>query len=324
VGQPPVQPLPGAGLVCGGLALGIDAAQTYEQVKPVLSTFGNKRTHMGAIGMGLTAKLVHNQMLYSTLQVISESFAMGVKLAQETIHFIGRKGTVILVSGGPGATNLNQRLAGARQVAQDTTSAHQFGGVAADGTEQTVIPPGPGGTRHGHQYNVYKAAPVEAIAFFDRALALIPAGEATIDLRLRATIGQGKVGWSFTGSDRYIAHLESIIDEAGDRADPRDTAPAEVVLTRTADRDPAEACWALHRQGYRWIVAVSGSPSSQECIRLLNAGADYYIDAWLPAAELVARVKVVLRFSAWLAGSYDHTTLGHRPIPNAAGSRTHQ
>ena len=61
----------------------------------------------------------------------------------------------------------------------------------------------------------------EAIAFFDRALPLIAGGDATIDLRLRATIGQGKVGWSFTGSDRYIAQLESIIEEAGDRADRR-------------------------------------------------------------------------------------------------------
>ena len=33
-------------------------------------------------------------------------------------------------------------------------------------------------------------------------------------------------------------------------------------------------------------------------------------DAWLPAAELVARVKVVLRFSDWLAESYDQGTLG--------------
>jgi tetratricopeptide (TPR) repeat protein len=61
----------------------------------------------------------------------------------------------------------------------------------------------------------------EAIGFFDRALALIGTGDASIDLRLRATVGQGKVGWSFTGSDRYIAQLESIIEEAGDGADPR-------------------------------------------------------------------------------------------------------
>jgi DNA-binding response OmpR family regulator len=103
-----------------------------------------------------------------------------------------------------------------------------------------------------------------------------------------------------------------------------DITPAEVILLRIPDRNPTAACWTLHRQGYRWIVAVSGSPSSQECIRLLNAGADYYIDAWLPAAELVARVKVVLRFAAWLAESYDHGTLGHQPIPNTAGRRTHQ
>ena len=61
----------------------------------------------------------------------------------------------------------------------------------------------------------------EAIAFFDRALALIVADDASIDLRLRATIGQGKVGWSFTGSDRYVAQLEKVIAEAGDHADLR-------------------------------------------------------------------------------------------------------
>jgi tetratricopeptide (TPR) repeat protein len=61
----------------------------------------------------------------------------------------------------------------------------------------------------------------EAIAFFDRALALIVEDDASIDLRLRATIGQGKVGWSYTGSDRYIAQLEKVIAEAGERADRR-------------------------------------------------------------------------------------------------------
>ncbi len=61
----------------------------------------------------------------------------------------------------------------------------------------------------------------EAMAFFERALPLVAAGDASIDLRLRATIGQGKVGWSFTGSDRYIAQLEQVIEEAGDHADRR-------------------------------------------------------------------------------------------------------
>jgi hypothetical protein len=39
--------------------------------------------------------------------------------------------------------------------------------VAADGSEQVIVPPGPGGVRKGHAYNVYKAAPVYVIALFD-------------------------------------------------------------------------------------------------------------------------------------------------------------
>ena len=61
----------------------------------------------------------------------------------------------------------------------------------------------------------------EALAFFDRGLALLGDDDAGIDLRLRATIGQGKVGWTFTGSDRYIDQLEKVIAAAGDRADRR-------------------------------------------------------------------------------------------------------
>jgi hypothetical protein len=61
----------------------------------------------------------------------------------------------------------------------------------------------------------------EAMAFFDRALALLAADDASIDLRLRATIGEGKVGWSFAGSDRYVAQLEKVIADAGDHADQR-------------------------------------------------------------------------------------------------------
>jgi ribose transport system substrate-binding protein len=42
-----------------------------------------------------------------------DSYKMGQSLAEQTIKFMGTKGTVILVSGGPGATNLNARLKGA-------------------------------------------------------------------------------------------------------------------------------------------------------------------------------------------------------------------
>lgn len=83
-------------------------------------------------------------------------------------------------------------------------------------------------------------------------------------------------------------------------ADLAHQTPADAVLLRIRDRDPVATCWALHRQGHRSVIALSTAASTQECIRLLNAGADYYLDAWLPAAEFVARVKVVLRFSSWL------------------------
>jgi DNA-binding response OmpR family regulator len=79
-----------------------------------------------------------------------------------------------------------------------------------------------------------------------------------------------------------------------------DAAPSDVLLLHLQERDAVATCWTLHRQGHRSVIAVSGAPSSKECIQLLNAGADYYLDAWLPPAELVARVRVVLRFTAWL------------------------
>ena len=42
-----------------------------------------------------------------------DSYKMGQLLAEQTIKFMGESGNVILVSGGPGATNLNARLKGA-------------------------------------------------------------------------------------------------------------------------------------------------------------------------------------------------------------------
>jgi 3-hydroxyisobutyrate dehydrogenase len=79
----------------GELAVWIGGdAQVYERVKPVLSTFGNKLTFIGGIGSGLTAKLVHNQVLYTTIQAIAESFAMGVKagVAPEMLLKVVRDG----------------------------------------------------------------------------------------------------------------------------------------------------------------------------------------------------------------------------------------
>ena len=41
---------------------------------------------------------------------------MGVSMGEQALKFMGTKGKVILISGGPGATNLNARLAGVKQV----------------------------------------------------------------------------------------------------------------------------------------------------------------------------------------------------------------
>ncbi len=49
-----------------------------------------------------------------------DGYKMGQSLAEQTIKFMGENGTVILVSGGPGATNLNARLKGAT----DTLAKH--------------------------------------------------------------------------------------------------------------------------------------------------------------------------------------------------------
>jgi DNA-binding response OmpR family regulator len=77
--------------------------------------------------------------------------------------------------------------------------------------------------------------------------------------------------------------------------------PADAVLLSLDDPDPVAACWELHRQGHSTVVAVSDRPNTYECVRVLNAGADFYLDAWAPLPEVVARVRVALRRSARLA-----------------------
>src|SRR5438105_1469608 len=108
------------------------------------------------------------------------------------------------------------------------------------------------------------------------------------------------------GLDGAAPWMTQVLREAGmnvrtiSGTELADAAPSDVLLLHLRDRDAVAACWTLHRLGHRSVIAVSGAASSKECIRLLNAGADYYLDGWLPAAELVARVRVVLRFTAWL------------------------
>jgi DNA-binding response OmpR family regulator len=117
------------------------------------------------------------------------------------------------------------------------------------------------------------------------------------------------------GLENAAPSMVRVLSDAGidvravSATDLAEAAPADVVLMAIPASDPVATCWSLHRLGYRWVIAASASPSSQECIALLNAGADYYLDAWLSAAELVARVRVVFRFSAWLTESTASATM---------------
>lgn len=91
--------------------------------------------------------------------------------------------------------------------------------------------------------------------------------------------------------------------------------PSEAVLLQIPELDAIATCWEVHRQGHRSLIALSERPSSEECIRLLNAGADYYLDAWAPLPELVARVRIALRrppispFREWQSSPRCHSRL---------------
>src|SRR4030095_17143402 len=61
-----------------GVVVGGDAA-VYQRVKPVLDAIGNKVTHVGAIGCGAIAKLVHNMIGICQLNLLAEGFTLGVK-----------------------------------------------------------------------------------------------------------------------------------------------------------------------------------------------------------------------------------------------------
>ncbi|HET6306488.1 MAG TPA: NAD(P)-dependent oxidoreductase, partial [Rhodopila sp.] len=64
---------------CGG-----DAA-VFEQWKPVLDTIGDQARHIGPIGAGSVAKLVHNCYGYIATAAAAEVFSMGVKAGIEPL-----------------------------------------------------------------------------------------------------------------------------------------------------------------------------------------------------------------------------------------------
>jgi 3-hydroxyisobutyrate dehydrogenase len=51
----------------------------FERTKPALEAIGDKVSHIGEIGSGTVAKLVHNTISYCAAQAIAECFTLGVK-----------------------------------------------------------------------------------------------------------------------------------------------------------------------------------------------------------------------------------------------------
>lgn len=54
-------------------------AELFRRLKPVFEAIGDKVSHMGEIGCGTIAKLVHNMIGIATRVVVAEAFTLGVK-----------------------------------------------------------------------------------------------------------------------------------------------------------------------------------------------------------------------------------------------------
>jgi DNA-binding response OmpR family regulator len=68
-----------------------------------------------------------------------------------------------------------------------------------------------------------------------------------------------------------------------------------VLLSLDGVDDAPAACSAVRAGGDRIVLVVSSSPSSQDCIRVLDAGADEYVPAYIPGDELRLRLRNLLR-----------------------------
>jgi DNA-binding response OmpR family regulator len=114
------------------------------------------------------------------------------------------------------------------------------------------------------------------------------------------------------GLNGAIAAVANALEEAGiaceiiRRNEVGRAQPSEAVLLQIDRMDPVADIWDLHRHGHSTIVALSERPNSEECIELLNSGADYYLDAWAPLDEVVARVRVVVRRNLIMPSSTRH------------------
>jgi 3-hydroxyisobutyrate dehydrogenase-like beta-hydroxyacid dehydrogenase len=75
-----------AGAKSGKLALWVSGDKAaFDQHKAVLDAIGDQAIHIGPVGAGTIAKLVHNCAGYSILAVLAEVFTLGVKAGVEPV-----------------------------------------------------------------------------------------------------------------------------------------------------------------------------------------------------------------------------------------------
>ena len=73
-----------SGAESGNLAVMVGGdREIFEQIKPILDSFGDKVFYAGGIGAGSICKLVHNMIGHSVRQAIAEGLTLGVKAGVE-------------------------------------------------------------------------------------------------------------------------------------------------------------------------------------------------------------------------------------------------
>lgn len=99
-----------------------------------------------------------------------------------------------------------------------------------------------------------------------------------------------RVAGQLDGSDWSVQVVTSTAEAAtaGGRVDG-------VLLSLDGVDDAAATCTAVRAGDDRVILVVTSSPTSQDCIRVLDAGADEYVPAYIPGDELRLRLRNLLR-----------------------------
>jgi len=85
---------------------------------------------------------------------------------------------------------------------------------------------------------------------------------------------------------------------------------ADVVVVNLDGSDAPAMCSALREAGHRFVMAASSNPSSADCIRALDAGADSYVSDRHALDEIVTRVRKLVQLSGQTLtqSPVEHTT----------------